>query len=102
MGIRGHALTRGGHVGTGTSGQGEETREARRLRGLVDQTKAELKGGSIGRPDDWLGIFNRSIYPGLRFPLERYPSCNLPPGAATCHLRMGLKSLNLSLTVGLM
>ena len=60
-----------------------------RLRGLVDQTKAELKGGSIGRPDDWLGIYDRSINPGFRSPFERYPSCNLPPEAATRHLRMG-------------
>jgi hypothetical protein len=33
--------------------------------------EAELKGGSIGRPDDWLGIYDRSIKPGFRFPLER-------------------------------
>ena len=29
-----------------------------------------LKGGSIGRPDDWLGIYDRSINPGFRFPFE--------------------------------
>jgi hypothetical protein len=29
-----------------------------------------LKGGSIGEPDDWLGIYDRSINPGFRFPFE--------------------------------
>jgi len=38
-------------------------------------------------PDDWLGAYDRSINPGLRFPFEYYPSCNLPPGAATRHLK---------------
>ena len=52
----------------------------------------------MGRPDDWLGIYDRSINPGFRFPFERIPSCHLQPGAATRHLRMGLLSLNLSLT----
>jgi hypothetical protein len=33
-------------------GLGLEIRVARRLRGLVEQREAELKGGSIGRPDD--------------------------------------------------
>ena len=32
---------------------------------------AELKGGSIGKPDDWLGAYVRSIHSGLRFPFER-------------------------------
>ena len=55
----------------------------------------------MGRPDDWLGIYDRSINPGFRFPFERIPSCHLQPGAATRHLRMGLLSLNLSLPAGL-
>ena len=31
--------------------------------------------------------YTLSINPGLWFPFERYPSCNLPPGAATRHLK---------------
>ena len=34
-------------------------------------------------------MYDRSINPGFRFPFERYPSCNLPPGAATRNLRVG-------------
>jgi len=58
-------------------------REARRLRGSVDQTRREyrvwsieyrrrqaLKGGSIGRPDGWIGAWDRSIFSGFRFPFE--------------------------------
>ena len=78
--------------------------EARRLRGLVEQRALTFRvagrwpGWRVAgkrqrykgdrRPDDWLGIYIRSINPGFRFPFERYPSCNLPPGAATRHLRM--------------
>ena len=41
---------------------------------MLDPTSrqgAELKGGTIGEPDDWLGSCVRSIHPGLRFPFER-------------------------------
>jgi hypothetical protein len=58
-------------------------------RGHGDKREAELKGGSIGEPDSMMGIYDRSINPGFRSPFERYPSCNLPPEAATRHLRMG-------------
>ena len=37
----------------------------------AEDKETELKGGNIGRSDDWLGIYDRSIDPGLRFPLER-------------------------------
>jgi hypothetical protein len=36
-----------GHAGMGTSGQGEETREARRLTGSVDQNIREYRVWSI-------------------------------------------------------
>ena len=35
-----------------------------------DNGEGELKGGSRGRPDSWLGSYVRSINPGLRFPFE--------------------------------
>jgi len=35
-----------------------------------------------------MGAYDRSINSGFRFPFERYPSCNPPPGTATRHLRM--------------
>ena len=36
-----------------------------------DNGEGELKGGGRGRPDSWLGTYDRSINPGLRFPFER-------------------------------
>ena len=49
-----------GHVGTVTWGHGAHIRglEAQRLRGSVAQRDAGLKGGSMGRPDDWLWIYD--------------------------------------------
>ena len=56
-----------GHVDMVTRGHGANTRgsEAQLIR-----AEAELKGGSIGKPDDWLGTYDRRINPGLRFPFE--------------------------------
>ena len=68
-----------GHVGTVTCGHAL-ARGGKLARGHGDTGDAELKGGSMGRPDDWLGgAYDRSINPGLRFPFERTI-------AATCHL----------------
>jgi hypothetical protein len=48
------------------------------------------KGAAEGNRMIGWGAYDRSINPGLRFPFEYYPSCNLPPGAATRHLRMNI------------
>ena len=37
----------------------------------LPNNKGELKGGTMGEPDDWLGTYVRSIHSGLRFPFER-------------------------------
>ena len=47
-------------------------------RWRVAGRETELKGCSMGGPDNWLVTYDRSINPGFRFPFER-----LPP--ATCH-----------------
>ena len=46
-----------GHVGTVTWGHGAHIKGVRRLRGSVEQRDTGLKGGSMGRPDDWRWIY---------------------------------------------